>query len=111
MASKHLQSWSDTAVTRSIIDFVEKVTDPGSPSYVEPRDRIAVFDNDGTLWCEKPFVQGGFITQRMAEMARMDPSLQRPTSSRATSSPVAGATSCVRSRNPRRPGGGMRAEP
>lgn len=77
MASKQLQSWSDTAVTKSIIHFVEKVTDPGSPSYVEPRDRIAVFDNDGTLWCEKPFVQGGFITQRMAEMARKDPSLQQ----------------------------------
>ncbi|MDJ0315022.1 hypothetical protein [Arthrobacter sp. H35-D1] len=43
----------------------------------QPRDRVAVLDNDGTLWCEKPLAQGVFIAQRLAGMAREDPSLQQ----------------------------------
>lgn len=75
--SKHLKSWSDTATKQSIIDFVKQVTDPASKDQVQPRDRVAVFDNDGTLWCEKPLAQGVFIAQRLAAMAQQDPSLRQ----------------------------------
>lgn len=74
---EYLSSWSDTATKQSIIDFVKKVTDPESASLVQPRDRVAVFDNDGTLWCEKPAVQGVFIAKRLAAMAYEDPSLRQ----------------------------------
>ena len=47
------------------------------PDYVEPAARVAVYDNDGTLWCEKPMpIQLDFTVRRLAEMAREDPSLQ-----------------------------------
>lgn len=75
--TEYLSSWSDTPTRRSVIDFVQRVTDPASESYVAPRDRVAVFDNDGTLWCEKPLAQGVFIVERLAEMARDDTSLHQ----------------------------------
>jgi phosphoserine phosphatase len=49
-----LPSWNDTAPKKDIIAFVERVTQPGSPDFVVPAERIAVFDNDGTLWAEQP---------------------------------------------------------
>jgi hypothetical protein len=49
-----LPSWNDTAARRAIIAFVEKTTTEGSPDFVPVPERIAVFDNDGTLWAEKP---------------------------------------------------------
>ncbi|NEO57655.1 MAG: haloacid dehalogenase-like hydrolase [Okeania sp. SIO3B5] len=49
----YLNSWNQTDNKQAIVDFVEKVTTEGN-DYVEPKDRIAVFDNDGTLWSEKP---------------------------------------------------------
>jgi phosphoserine phosphatase len=49
-----LTSWNDGPTKESIVKFVEAVTDKKSPEYVEPSKRIAVFDNDGTLWCEQP---------------------------------------------------------
>src|SRR2546422_570470 len=49
-----LPSWNDGAAKRSIIDFVARVTRDGGPDYVKPAERIAVFDNDGTLWSEEP---------------------------------------------------------
>jgi len=49
-----LPSWNDTAAKKAIVDFVGKVTRPGSADYVPPPERIATFDNDGTLWSEKP---------------------------------------------------------
>ncbi|MEM7239903.1 MAG: HAD family hydrolase, partial [Pseudomonadota bacterium] len=56
--------------------FVETVTDPGSSDYVTPADRIAVFDNDGTLWAEQPvYFQFIFAMDRIAEMAAEDPSV------------------------------------
>jgi hypothetical protein len=65
-----LGSWRDTATRAAIVDFIGRVTEDGGPDYVEPADRIAVFDNDGTLWCEKPMpVELGFILKRLAEMA------------------------------------------
>jgi len=49
-----LSLWNDSNVKTSINEFVARVTDPNSADFVEVKDRIAVFDNDGTLWCEKP---------------------------------------------------------
>ena len=72
-----LDSWNDTASRKAIEDFVTRVTTTGSPDFVEPAARIAVFDNDGTLWCEKPMpVELGFILQRLSAMAIEDPSLR-----------------------------------
>jgi hypothetical protein len=45
-----LSSWNDTAARKSIVNFVERVTRQGSPDFVPPAERVAVFDNDGTLW-------------------------------------------------------------
>ncbi|WP_200873906.1 HAD family hydrolase [Dyella japonica] len=53
-AQDALPSWNDGASRQQIESFVRKVTTPGSPDYVEPAKRIAVFDNDGTLWTEQP---------------------------------------------------------
>jgi phosphoglycolate phosphatase-like HAD superfamily hydrolase len=71
-----LRSWNDGPARRSIIDFVADVTDPSSERFVPPEERIATFDNDGTLWCERPFVQGGFVIQQLASAADADPSLR-----------------------------------
>jgi phosphoglycolate phosphatase-like HAD superfamily hydrolase len=72
-----LESWNDGPTKSAITDFVGRVTEEGSPDYVEPAARVAVFDNDGTLWCEKPMpIQLDFTIRRLAEMARDDPSLQ-----------------------------------
>lgn len=49
-----LRSWADGATRAALVDFVAAVTTPGSPDFVPAADRIAVFDNDGTLWCEQP---------------------------------------------------------
>lgn len=53
-AADPLPSWNDTASKKAIVAFVEKVTEEGSPNFVPPAERIAVFDNDGTLWPENP---------------------------------------------------------
>lgn len=72
-----LASWNDTAPRQAIVDFVERVSREGGPDYVPPAERIAVFDNDGTLWCEKPMpIELGFILRRLAEMVEQDPSLR-----------------------------------
>ena len=49
-----LPSWNDGAARAAIIDFVDRVTDPASPDYVPEAERVATFDNDGTLWAEQP---------------------------------------------------------
>jgi hypothetical protein len=68
-----LTSWNDGDARRAVVDFVERVESEGVP--VE--ERIAVFDNDGTLWCEKPLpIQADFILRRLAEMAQADPELR-----------------------------------
>ena len=53
-ADDPLPSWNDGATKQSIIEFVTKVTAEGGPDYVKPEERVATFDNDGTLWCEQP---------------------------------------------------------
>ena len=63
-----LPSWNDGKAKQSIVSFVEKVTRPGSPDFVPVPERIAVFDNDGTLWCEQPLpVQLYFVLDRVME--------------------------------------------
>ena len=72
--SAELSSWSDGPTKSAIIDFVARVTDDGGPDFVEPAARVAVFDNDGTLWCEKPMpIQLDFTVRRLGELARKDP--------------------------------------
>ena len=69
-----LPSWNDTASKQSIIDFVTKVTKEGSPDFVPVAERIATFDNDGTLWCEMPLpVQLYFAIDRVKALAPMHP--------------------------------------
>lgn len=69
-----LNSWSDGATKSAILDFIRSVTTPGD-TFVAPADRIATFDNDGTLWCEKPgYVQADFLMRRLRQMAETDPS-------------------------------------
>jgi len=53
-AQDPLPSWNDGPAKKSITEFVAKVTKEGSPDFVPPEERIATFDNDGTLWCEQP---------------------------------------------------------
>ena len=70
-----LDTWNDGPTKSAIVDFVGRVTTQGL-EYVAPEARIAVFDNDGTLWCEKPaYIQLDFIIRRLAERAKEDPSL------------------------------------
>jgi len=52
--STQLESWNDGVTKSAIIDFVTQITTPNSPTFVSPAERIATFDNDGTLWLEKP---------------------------------------------------------
>jgi phosphoserine phosphatase len=69
-----LPSWRDGMARSAILDFVRSVTRPGA-GFVPVEDRIATFDNDGTLWCEKPmYPQADFLLRRWAEMAKADPS-------------------------------------
>lgn len=72
-----LLTWQAGESKRAIVDFVERVTTRGDPDEVPAEDRIAVFDNDGTLWCEKPMpIQLDFILRRLVEMAEHDPQLR-----------------------------------
>jgi len=72
-----LPSWHNTSTKQAILDFVAAVTDEASPQYVPPAGRIAVFDNDGTLWCEKPMViQMDFILRQMVARAASEPELR-----------------------------------
>ena len=73
-AANPLPSWNDGPAKQSIIDFVTKVTTPGSPDFVPVPERIATFDNDGTLWCEKPLpVQLYFALDRVKALAPQHP--------------------------------------
>jgi haloacid dehalogenase-like hydrolase len=69
-----LPSWNDTAAKLAIIEFVGRVTVDGSADFVAPSDRIATFDNDGTLWVEQPmYVQIAFALDRVRTLAPMHP--------------------------------------
>jgi hypothetical protein len=69
-----LPSWNDGAVKTSITNFVARVTTQGGPDFVPPAERIAVFDNDGTLWSEQPmYVQLAFALDRVKALAPQHP--------------------------------------
>jgi phosphoserine phosphatase len=75
-AEAALTSWRDGAARRAVVAFVEQVCGGGGSAPVPVEHRVAVFDNDGTLWCEKPMpIQLDFILRRLVEMARADRSL------------------------------------
>jgi hypothetical protein len=69
-----LPSWNDGASKRAIVEFVGKVTRQDGPDFVPPAERIAVFDNDGTLWSEQPiYVQLAFALERVKALAPLHP--------------------------------------
>ncbi len=71
-----LPSWNDGPAKRSVLEFVAAATTPGAPGFVPPAERIAVFDNDGTLWTEQPmYVQSAFVLDRLRVLAREHPAL------------------------------------
>ena len=73
-ADDPLPSWNDTAPKRAIVAFVEKVAKEGSPNFVPMAERIAVFDNDGTLWAEQPiYFQAFFVFDRIKALAPQHP--------------------------------------
>lgn len=69
-----LPSWNDGKSRQSLVDFVVRVTNPSSPDFVPPEERIAAFDNDGTLWSEQPlYFQFFFALDRIRELAPQHP--------------------------------------
>ncbi len=69
-----LPSWNDGPAKKAILSFVKDTTEKSSPKYVEPKDRIATFDQDGTLWTEHPlYAQGMFALERLGKMAPQHP--------------------------------------
>jgi phosphoserine phosphatase len=69
-----LQSWNEGPARQAVLEFLRTVTEDG-PGYVMPADRVATFDNDGTLWCEQPLPpQFDFVLRRWAATAAADPS-------------------------------------
>jgi phosphoglycolate phosphatase-like HAD superfamily hydrolase len=72
-----LASWNDGATKSQILDFVARVTQQGGRDFISPAERIAVFDNDGTLWCEQPLqVQVFFLIDRVKELVGKDPTVK-----------------------------------
>jgi phosphoglycolate phosphatase-like HAD superfamily hydrolase len=72
--SDPLPSWNDGAVKKSITDFVARTTTPGGPDFVPVPERIATFDNDGTLWAEQPvYFQAAFAFDRIRALAPQNP--------------------------------------
>ncbi len=69
-----LPSWNEGASKQSIVNFVSGVTTAGGPQFVKPEERVAVFDNDGTLWSEQPmYFQLAFVFDRLKAMASQHP--------------------------------------
>jgi phosphoserine phosphatase len=68
-----LPSWNDTPTKQAILDFVAKATAEGGPDYIPPAERIAAFDNDGTLWVEQPApAQTGLLVGKLVEQVKAD---------------------------------------
>lgn len=71
-----LPSWNEGTTKTAILDFVHRVTAEDSSDYVPPLERIATFDNDGTLWCEQPnYVQAFFLLERVKTITTQKPEL------------------------------------
>jgi hypothetical protein len=76
MGDEQLGSWREGRAKDAIVDFVRTVSTDG-PTFVPPQERIATFDNDGTLWCEKPMpIQLDFVLRRFAAMVDDAPELK-----------------------------------
>src|SRR5258706_1168663 len=74
VAQEPLASWNDTAAKKAIVAFVERVTKQGSPDFLATAERIATFDNDGTLWAEQPrYFQLAFALDRVKALAPQHP--------------------------------------
>lgn len=85
-SAQPLPSWRDGATRSRILSFVASVSQPGGESYLPPEERIAVFDNDGTLWPEQPmYVQLAFAIERARALVAQQPGL-------ATNPVIAAAT-------------------
>jgi hypothetical protein len=72
-----LPSWNDGTLKQDIIAYVTKVSKEGSPDFIPLKSRIATFDNDGTLWAEKPYVQELFAFFRVQKMVKANPALAK----------------------------------
>ena len=70
-----LPSWNEGATKQAIVNFLAAVTAEGTSTYVPPDERIAVFDHDGTLVCEKPIVHGMFLLEHIRQLAQQRPEL------------------------------------
>ncbi|HYM89913.1 MAG TPA: hypothetical protein VES92_12455, partial [Nitrospiraceae bacterium] len=69
-----LPSWNDGSVKQAVVDFVDRVTTEGGPDFVAPPERVATFDNDGTLWSEQPvYFQLQFALDRVKTLAPQHP--------------------------------------
>ncbi|MGB7159540.1 MAG: haloacid dehalogenase-like hydrolase [Tepidisphaeraceae bacterium] len=89
-AADPLPSWKDGKTKQAILTFVADVTKEGGPKYVPPEERVATFDQDGTLWCEQPIVQFAFVKDRLNEMVQQKPELRdNPTVAAALKGDVA----------------------
>jgi len=74
LSAEPLPSWKESASRTAIVEFVELVTTEGTPDFVPPEERIAVFDNDGTLWAEKPaYTQLLYAVDRVKDLAPSHP--------------------------------------
>lgn len=72
-----LPSWNAGATKTGILDFVKGITSPGGPDFVAPADRIATFDQDGTLWVEQPvYTEVAFAASRIKALAETNPALK-----------------------------------
>ena len=78
MLADPLPSWNEGAAKARLVDFVKRVTEHGTVDFVPPSDRIAAFDNDGTLWPEQPnCIQFIFVVDRLKSLAQIDSALRR----------------------------------
>ena len=77
MIFKPLALWNEGPTRQAILKFVAEVTEVGGPNFTPRDERIAVFDNDGTLWCEKPmYIQFDYFLHEMAKVAKGNPELR-----------------------------------
>ncbi len=73
-----IPSWNQGIVKDRILNFIREVIDLENTRYILGEDRIAVFDNDGTLWAEKPtYFQGFYVLHRLEELSKSNPELER----------------------------------
>ncbi|MCX4804283.1 hypothetical protein OG594_22000 [Streptomyces sp. NBC_01214] len=92
MTERVLASWNEGPARRAVLNYVRGATTPGA-AFVEPADRVATFDNDGTLWVEQPMPPHfDFVFRTWEEEVKADPSLQGFFEDLATQEPEAVAT-------------------